>query len=181
MLRSLAPKLAKGSVGFLLGFSLWWALSSPYARLLGAVSEPLMRLAERPAATRLTAYDGKLRIDRSDFPRAATRPELPLANLTANVILLTTLFAVNGRPLADRNVIAFLLAAFALMVVHVAAVMINIESIYVLQLGGWSARNYGPVARNFWGAAAHFYSLIGAFGASFALWWLLRPSPEGRR
>jgi hypothetical protein len=33
------------------------------------------------------------------------------------------------------------------------------------------------VARNFWGAAAHFYSLIGTFGAGFVLWWFFRPVP----
>jgi hypothetical protein len=34
------------------------------------------------------------------------------------------------------------------------------------------------VARNFWGAGAHFYTVVGVFGAPFALWWLFRPSAE---
>ena len=63
-----------------------------------------------------------------------------------------------------------------LVVVHVAAVIVNVQSIYALRLGPWSAQHYGPVARNFWGAAAHFYSVTGVFGAPFALWWLLRPA-----
>ena len=96
-------------------------------------------------------------------------------DLTSNIILLTTLFAVNRRPLSDRNVFGFLLASLTLVVVHIGAVVVNVQSIYALRLGPWSAAHYGAVARNFWGAAAHFYSLIGTFGAAFALWWLFRP------
>ncbi|MEA2166097.1 MAG: hypothetical protein QOK37_4224 [Thermoanaerobaculia bacterium] len=99
-------------------------------------------------------------------------------DLTANIILLTTLFAVNRRMISDRNIGGFLLASLALVVVHIAAVIVNVQSIYALRLGPWSERNYGPVARNLWGAGAHFYSLIGVFGAGFVLWWLFRPSPE---
>jgi len=99
-------------------------------------------------------------------------------DLTANILLLTTLFAVNRNPLSDGNVKGLLLASLVLVVVHVAAVVVNVQSIYALRLGPWSQRNYGPIARNFWGAAAHFYSLIGVFGAGFALWWLFRPTSE---
>ena len=177
MLKNLWPNLAKGATGFLLGLVFWWALSSPYARLLASLSEPLIRIAERPPVTRLIADGTELTIDRTDFPRASPRPALVLMDLTSNIILLTTLFAVNRQPLSDRNVSGLLLASLVLVVVHVAAVVTNVQSIYALRLGAWSERNYGSVARNFWGAGAHFYSLIGAFGAGFALWWLLRPSP----
>jgi hypothetical protein len=98
-------------------------------------------------------------------------------DITANIILLTTLFAASRRPLSDRNISGLLLASLVLVIVHVAVVVTHVQSIYALRLGPWSAQNYGPVARNFWGAAAHFYSLIGTFGAGFALWWLFRPSP----
>lgn len=176
MLKNLWPNLAKGATGFLLGLVFWWALSSPYARLLASLSEPLIRIAERPPVTRLIPRGTELTIDRTDFPRASPRPGLLLMDLTANIILLTTLFAVNRQPLSDRNIRGLLLASLVLVVVHVAAVVMNVQSIYALRLGPWSERNYGSVARNFWGASAHFYSLIGAFGAGFALWWLFRPS-----
>jgi hypothetical protein len=179
--RNLWSSLAKGTAGFLLGLLFWWSLSAPYARLLATLSEPLIRIAERPPVTRLIVdgSDGtELTIDRDDFPRASPRPSLLLMDITANIILLTTLFAVNRRPLSDRNAAGFLLASLALIVVHVAAVVMNVESIYALRLGPWSALHYGPVARNFWGAGAHFYSLAGVFGAAFALWWLFRPSPN---
>jgi hypothetical protein len=176
LLKDLWPNLAKGAAGFLLGLVVWWALSSPYARLLASLSEPLIRMAERPPVTRVIPDGTELTIDRADFPRASPRPSLLLMDLTANIILLTTLFAVNRRPLRDRNVLGLLLASLALVVVHVAAVVTNVQSIYALRLGPWSERNYGAVARNFWGAGAHFYSVVGSFGAGFALWWLFRPS-----
>lgn len=176
MPKNLWPTLAKGAAGFVAGVVLWWALSAPYARLLASVSETLIRLAERPAVTRLAADGNEMVIDRDDFPRASPRPGLLLTDLTANIIVLTTLFAVARRPLNDRNMVGLLLASLCLVVVHVAAVVVNVQSIYALRLGAWSARNYGPVARNLWGAGAHFYSVVGVFGAAFALWWLFRPS-----
>lgn len=176
MLKNLWPNLVKGAIGFILGFILWWALSTPYARLLANLSEPLIRLAERPPVTHLIAEGTELTIDRDDFPRASPRPGLLLMDLTANIILLTTLFSVTRKPLSDRNVRGLLLACLALIVVHITAVIVNVQSIYALRLGAWSERHYGPVARNIWGAGAHFYSLVGVFGAAFALWWLFRPS-----
>jgi hypothetical protein len=136
-----------------------------------------MRLAERPPVTRLAADGNELVIDRDDFPRASPRPGLLLMDLTANVIVLTTLFAVARRPFNDRNILGLLLAGLSLVIVHVFAVIVNVQSIYALRLGAWSERNYGLVARNFWGAGAHFYSVVGVFGSAFALWWLFRPSP----
>jgi hypothetical protein len=177
LLKDLWPNLAKGAAGFMLGFVIWWALSAPYARLLASLSEPLLRAAERPPVTRLIVDGSEMTIDRDDFPGTSPRPALLIGDLTANIILLMTLFSVTRRPLSDRNVPRFLLAAFALVLVHVAAVVVNVQSIYALRLGPWSAQHYGPVARNFWGAGAHFYSIAGVFGAPFALWWLLRPSP----
>jgi hypothetical protein len=174
--RNLWPSLAKGAAGFLAGFILWWALSSPYARFLASVSESLLRFAERPPVTRLAADGAELVIDRDDFPRASPRPSLLLMDLTANVIVLTTLFAVAPHPLNDRNIVGLLLAGLCLAVIHVLAVIVNVQSIYALRLGAWSTRNYGPVARNLWGAGAHFYSVAGVFGAAFALWWLFRPA-----
>jgi hypothetical protein len=128
--------------------------------------------------THLIANEGELTIDRSDFPRASPRPGLRLTDLTANLILLTTFFAVSVRPWNDRNVRGMAVSALMLLAVHVAAVVVNVESIYALRLGPWSALHYGPVSRNIWAAAAHFYSVVGIFGAPFALWWLFRP-PEG--
>jgi hypothetical protein len=149
----------------------------PYARLLAAVTEPVIRVAEHVPVTHLIANGSEITIDRSDFPRSSPRPALALGEITSNIILLTTLFSVNRKPLSDRNVLGLLLASIALVAVHAAAVAFNVQSIYALHLGPWSRANYGTAARNFWGAGAHFYSVIGAFGAAFVLWWLFRPLP----
>lgn len=178
MPKSLWLALARGAAGFLAGLGLWLALSDPYSRLLAAISEPLIRVFESPSVTRLIPRGAQFTIDRSDFPPGSPRPALAPMKLTFNIILLTTLFAANRKPLADRNVLGFFLASLVLLLVHVGAVIANIQSIYALQLGTWSERNYGPVARNFWAGAAHFYTVIGVFGSGFALWWLFRPSPD---
>jgi len=175
LLKNLWPSLVKGATGFLIGLAFWWAFSAPYGRLLAALSEPVIRIAERPRVTRLIPSGTEMTIDRTDFPRASPRPGLRLMDLTFNIMLLTTLFAVNPQPLSNRNISGLLLASLVLVLVHVAAVVANIQSIYALQLGPWSERHYGAVARNFWGAAAHFYTVVGVFGAVFALWWILRP------
>jgi hypothetical protein len=174
--KNLWPKLVKGAIGLLIGIGFWFAFSTPYARLLAALSEPLIRVAERPRVTRLIPTGTEMTIDRTDFPRASPRPALRLMDLTFNIMLLTTLFAVSPQPFSNRNISSFLLASLILVLVHVGAVVANVQSIYALKLGPWSEQHYGAVARNLWGAAAHFYSLAGSFGAPFALWWLLRPS-----
>jgi hypothetical protein len=166
--------------GFAVGMAIWIALSAPYGRLLAWLSEPLIRMTERPPVTRLIADGDSMTIDRSDFPRSSPRPALPFVLVASNFILLITLFAVSPFVFGDRNVRAFLLGSLALMVVHVSAIVANVESIYAVRLGPWSALHYGVVARNFWGVAAHFYSVVGAFGAAAALWWLLRPAVEDR-
>ena len=172
--------IVRGALGFSLGLVFWWALSAPYARLLAALGEPLIRMTERPPVTQLISRGTEMTIDRSDFPRESPRPALRLMDLTSNIILLTTLFAVARKPLNDRNIASLMLATITLVLVHVAAVVVNVQSIYALRLGPWSTVHYGAVARNFWGAAAHFYSLIGAFGSAFALWWLFRPASGAR-
>lgn len=178
MPRHFARLVAKGAAGFLLGLTVWWGLSEPYTRVLAAASEPLIRLTESPPVTHLLPAGTELTIDRDDFPRSSPRPALRTMDITFNVILLMTLFAATARALRDRNVFGFLGASAALVFVHVAAVVANVQSIYALRLGRWSDVHYGPVAQNFWGAAAHFYSLVGVFGAAVALWWLFRPGPE---
>jgi len=173
----LLATIARTILGLLLGLALWWGLNEPYNRFLAAVTEPLLRVAE--PATRLIPVDGEMTIDRTDFGSGSPRPALATSQLTVNFILLVALFAMNRKPLSTANVSAFLLASCILVVVHIAAIITNVESIYALRLGPWSERHYGAFARNFWGAAAHFYTLVGSFAAAFALWWVLsrRPRP----
>jgi hypothetical protein len=178
--KNLWPKLIKGAIGLLIGIGFWFAFSTPYARVLAGLSEPLIRIAERPRVTRLVPVGSEMTIERTDFPRASPRPGLRLMDITFNIMLLSSLFAVSAQPFGNRNLTGLLVASLILVLVHVAAVIANVQSIYALKLGPWSEQHYGAVARNLWGAAAHFYSVVGAFGAPFALWWLLRP-PVGSK
>lgn len=171
----------KGTVGFLIGLAVWWGLSGPYTRLLCSVTEPLIRLTERPPVTRLLPREAEITINRTDFPPSSPRPALQTRAITDNFILLMTLFAASARVLSDRNVFGFAGASFVLGLVHVAAVVANVQSIYALRLGPWSAVHYSNAERNFWGGAAHFYTVVGVFATAFALWWLFRPSPKATK
>jgi len=150
----------------------------PYDHLLAACAEPLVRIGERPAVTRLRAEGESIIVDRSDFGPRSKRPGIPAHDLTFNVILLSTLFAAERKTFSNRNVVGFLLAVMVLFFTHVFAFVASVKSIYALQLGRWSEVHYGPIARNFWAGSAHFYRLVGIYAIAFALWWLFRPDPE---
>lgn len=178
MARNPLPLVAKGAVGFLLGLGLWAGFAGIYSDFIATAAQPLLRLMERPAVTRLVPDGSTIIVNRDDFPRSSPRPQLPLNDLTFNVILLTTLFATERSPLSTRNVTRFLAACLVLAVTHVLAFVATVESVYALQLGPWSAAHYGPISRNFWSGAAHFYRIVGLYGIAFLLWWMLRPGAE---
>lgn len=173
--RALWLTVAKAVAGFLLGLALWWGLTPAYGSAMAGGAEPLIRVFERPRVTRLRAENREVIVNRADFPPASPRPGIPADDLTFNFILLTTLFAAVRNTFSNRNVVSYLVACAILYVTHVFGLIAAVESIYALQLGPWSAANYGPFARNFWGAAAHFYRLVGVYAFAFIIWWLLQP------
>lgn len=158
-------------VAFFLALLFWTAFSRPYERVLAAAAETLLRATESPPVTRLTAAGGEILVDRRDFPPNSPRPGLPAPDLHFNFVLLATLFALQPRPWRGDRVAAFLIAAAVLAVVHVAALALEVRSVYATRLGSWSETQYGFVARNFWAAAFHFYLIAGRFAAPFAIWW----------
>lgn len=167
--------LARGFVGGLIGFGIWYSLSGPYHDVLAAASQAVMRFCERSPATRLTAAGDVVTIERDDpSDRTHARTSLQLSVLTTGIILLTILFASNRRALSARNLGGYVLAAIVLFVFQVIAVVANVQSIYALQLGQWSDLHYSPWEKNFWGAAAHFFTLVGGQAAAVAMWWALR-------
>lgn len=161
--------LLRGAAGFAVGLALWIALSPPYERAVAGVAETVLRLAERPAVTRLTARRGEFVVDRSDFPPAAPRPGLPSADLHFNFVILAALLAALPPARVSRALLAFGL----LFCVHVVALSFQVESLYATRLGAWSEANYGAFARNAWAAAFHVYQIAGRFAAPFAIWWPL--------
>lgn len=179
MRKNLSRLLLKALGGFLIGLAVWGGLSAPYTRLLGFLTETAVRVAERPAATRLTPSGTLLIVDRSDIPPSPSgRFAVESTDITFNLIILITLFAASDRAFSDRNIFGFAAAALGLVFVHVAAVLSFVEAYYALSLGAWSTANYGSFARLFWGRAPYFYSIIGVYGSAVALWWLFRPDPQ---
>jgi hypothetical protein len=91
--------------------------------------------------------------------------------------------ALDEKPWRDKSIAQLLLAAVLLWLVHVAALIFEVESVYATRLGEWSAAHYGAVARNFWAGGFHFYQIAGRFAAPFAIWWALakrdRPGAGG--
>ena len=176
-----APAAARLAAGFGTALVFWFAFSAPYERAVAASAGFLLRHFESPAVTSLAASGGEIHVDRSDFPPAAPRPGLPAADLHFNFVLLAALFALGPHPLAPRRFGRFWLAAAGLWAIHVLALVCQVESLYATSLGPWSEANYGPLARNFWAAAFHFYQIAGRFAAPFALWWGLGNSDFGFR
>jgi hypothetical protein len=159
------------AAAFAATLAIWFAFSAPYEKTIAAAAQVAIRVFESPAATSLAAIDGEIRVDRSDFPPDSARPGLPAADLHFNFALLAALFALPPHPLRPANFGRFWIAAALLWVVHVVALVFQVESVYATRLGPWSAAHYGPIARNFWAAGFHFYQILGRFAAPFVLWW----------
>lgn len=173
----------RGLAGFVLGLAVWLGFSNPYERLLARAAETILRTGESPAVTRLDAKNGEILVDRSDFPPAAPRPGLPAADIHFDFVILAALFAA-ARPFRPAR---FLLGTAVLFVLHVAALVCQVESLYATRLGPWSEAHYGVVARNFWASAFHVWQIAGRFAAPFAIWWGMamwdgaRLEPEARK
>jgi hypothetical protein len=175
-----APKtLVKALAGFAAGLALWLAMAPHYPRMVARPATAIVRAIESPNATRLRPEGKLLVVDRTDFPTVSARPTIALHDLTFNVILLVALFAASAPMLSGRNVAGFIGALVVLYLTHVIAVVLGVEATYALRLGKWSEAHYGAFARNAWGAAEHFYRLVGMYAIAFAAWWAMRPPMKG--
>jgi hypothetical protein len=160
-------------LGFAAGLAFWLAFSAPYERFLAAAAGGLIDVFETPSVTRLSASGGQVRVDRTDFPPASPRPGLPAADIHFNFVLLAALFALGRHPLSPGPFRRFWIAAGLLALVHVLALVFEVEALYATRLGDWSAAHYGAFARNVWAGGFHFYLVAVRFAAPFALWWVL--------
>jgi hypothetical protein len=178
----------RGLLGFLLALAFWFGFSGPYEKTVAIAAQALTNVFESPDVTRLDAVKGEFRLDRRDFPPGSARPGLSAADIHFNFVLLAALFAIDRRPLAGRHVTRFLAAAGLLWIVHVLALVFQVQSVYATSLGAWSEAHYGRLASNFWATGWHFYLIAGRVAAPFALWWFFRarevegePATESRR
>ena len=158
-------------MGFLVAIAFWFGFSHPYEVTVAAAAQTLTNVFESPDVTRLQAAKSEFLLDRRDFPPGSARPGLPAPDIHFNFVLLAALFAMDRRPFEAAHVTRFLLAAAILWVIHVIALVFQIQSVYATSLGAWSDAHYGRIASNFWATGWHFYQIAGRFAAPFALWW----------
>lgn len=163
--------LARGLVGFLLAIAFWFGFSRTYETTVAVAAQALTNIFESPDVTRLRSGKGEFLLDRRDFPPGSARPGLPAPDIHFNFVLLAALFAMDRRPLEASHVTRFFAASAVLSVVHVLALVFQVQSIYATSLGAWSDAHYGRISSNFWAAGWHFYLIAGRFAAPFALWW----------
>ena len=161
------PRVLRFAIALVAAALVWYNLTPLYDGLIAGAAAPLLKIDPRFRAARLAAVDRIIRVT-GGVPAA----EIPADQLTYNVILLVALFASNRRPLRDRNVVAFLVSNLIIVVLHVFAVLLSVESTYAAHMGGWSAAHYGSAGYYFWLYAEIFYRLVGMFGAVFACWWV---------
>lgn len=170
---------ARAFAGFAVGVAIWALLSPAYDRSIARGAEFTIRAFEKPKVTRLRPSETQyFTVDRSDFDPRSQRPAISIRDLTFNFVLLLALFAAVKRPFSDKNIGGFLVASGILGLTHVAAVVVEVMSIYALKLGAWSDVHYSAFERNFWGVANHFYRLVLMYAIAFSLWWIFRGPDE---
>jgi len=166
------PRVLRFIAALIVAAVAWYHLTPLYDRFLAAAASPLIRVDRRFRDARVFAAERIISVrakeKRSDLPPA----DIPADQLTYNVILLMALFASNRKPLGDRNVVGFLTSTAIVVVLHIVAVLLSVESTYAVRMNEWSAAHYGTVARTFWLYAEIFYRLVGMFGVVFVCWWV---------
>ena len=165
--------LLKGLAGFLLGFAIWAGLTLPYNRLVAATAEATLRVFEDPNRTDLRPDGKQVLVFRSDVPPGSRRPGIPLYDLTFNIILLTVFFAVDRRPLANRNVSLYAIALLILFPTHVLALIAWVQDLYATRFGPTSRESYSDLERSLWANTIYFYRLLGQFAIPLILRWSL--------
>jgi hypothetical protein len=166
------PRALRFVAAFILASVVWYSLTPLYDRFLAAAASPLVRLDRRFRDARVFAAERIISVRAKDKQSDLPPADIPADQLTYNVILLAALFASNRKPVSDRNVVGFLTSTAIVVVLHVVAVLLSVESTYAVRMNEWSAGHYGAAARTFWLYAEIFYRLVGMFGVVFACWWV---------
>lgn len=171
--RRWAPAFARNALLLLLPAVLLWAAATPYynALLLGA-GENLVQLAESPNVTDLHRRDRhNAYVARRDFPPArALVHSFRVTDVHFHLVLVLALFlAVPGVPWR-RRLENLGWAVLATVFFDLLLIFFQVKFVYATQLGDWSLRNYGPVARNVWGLGKHLLDLPFKLGLPLLLW-----------
>ena len=168
----MTKRIVRWVVGFLIGLAVWMGLGPLYHPLVVFATARVFNVVEHPNVTSLESSGGSVIVNRSDFDRRSPKPQLNVADLTYNVVLVVAL-AIGAGTDKKRRELRIPAAILILFLLHVGALYAKILSIYALQLGAWSTANYGPVARNIWAISTHFYRFIGCHAFAFLIWWFV--------
>jgi hypothetical protein len=174
----LAPTSWSGR--FALGVALWlipvafvWALLTPsYNLFLTTSAENLVRLFERPRATRLLQHDEHhFIVTRTDVPAARSRfGSVRITDVHFPLVMLGAFFlAVPGIPWRKRlENLGW--AGLISICFHIVSLLFWVQFIYATQNQAWSAEHYAPWQMNFWGLGKHLLDLPFKFAMPLLLW-----------
>lgn len=156
----------------LLPVAVVWVLVTPfYNHFLSVAGENVLHLVESPDVTNLIR-EGKHHAVILHRNVGGGRPvySIRLTDLHYHLVLLGSLFlAVPGVPAKERWAnLGY--AVLILVFFHLALVVAWTQFAYATQLGDWSARSYGPVAREVLGMAKHVLDLPVKLAAPLVLW-----------
>jgi hypothetical protein len=159
-------KLLRFAAAFILSMMLWWYATPYYNAFLSRAAEPLVRMDSRLRTADLTA------LGRNVIVTGMPTMRFPADQLTYNVVLFIALFATIPGLFSKRALKMFAICMAILVVTHIIALAVSIESTSATQLADWSESHFSDFEQDFWTAAEYVYRLAGMFGISFALWWV---------
>ena len=167
-----ALRLARNLVIAGIAAALAWMLVTPFYNLfLTKAAERLTRLGERPPVTRIELSQGQDGlISRADSRVRGLPYALRVTDIHFPLVLLFALFLAT--PDVDRRERLEALGYALLITVcfDVVDLFFWVKFVYATQLGPWSLRHYGPLARNIWGFGKHLLDLPVKLALPFALW-----------
>lgn len=169
-------RILRVAIFALAGSLLWGAFHDSYHRFLAAASSGIARRTTPGFVLRL---DGQtLKIRQRISPKLVPMAGLPI--LSFQFVIFLTLYGLRQPKSTSRAVARLSLAVGILVLTHLVALQIGIQSTVSLSFGDWSLRNYSNSARGLWLALWQGYMVLMGYAIVFALAWLLFPGPDQR-
>ena len=177
----MAVRTLRFVLGGVAGFLVWWYVTPAYDAALAFGAQAMVRADGRLGAPNLVARDRV--VDVRPSRRIAPEAVIPADQLTYNIVLLVALFSMQRGFLRDRNVVALAVALLLLIVTHVIALAVSIESTYAIRMSKWSEDHYSLMEQRVWVSIEFLYRIVGMFAIVFVCWWrtLDRNRPVGNR
>lgn len=152
-----------------------------HERLLTAVTEPALRLFERPAATFLTWEAGSVLIRRSDFSSRSPIPGVDATPIAANLVLFLALLGATPGFTERRALRGAALAGLLLVASQVVHLALTVETLYATQLGAWSEYAYTRFQRELAATGRYFFDIALKYALPFVLWGVFVAVPVLRK